>query len=98
MAAIYSMEQRCRTQPTPDTVAEAKRMGFSDEHLLSLIGETDDGRWTMDDDNLSSIVHRPSSIVHRMRPTYKMVDTCAGEFAASTPYFYSCYESEDEAD
>ena len=31
-------------------------------------------------------------------PTYKMVDTCAGEFAASTPYFYSTYEMEDEAD
>ncbi len=30
-------------------------------------------------------------------PTYKMVDTCAGEFAASTPYFYSTYESENEA-
>ncbi|MFL5732981.1 MAG: ATP-grasp domain-containing protein, partial [Chloroflexia bacterium] len=31
-------------------------------------------------------------------PTYKMVDTCAGEFAASTPYFYSTYEHEDEAE
>lgn len=33
-----------------------------------------------------------------MRPTYKMVDTCAAEFEAVTPYFYSCLEEEDEAD
>ena len=33
----------------------------------------------------------------RMLPVYKMVDTCAGEFAAATPYFYSTYEEEDEA-
>ena len=32
-----------------------------------------------------------------MFPVYKMVDTCAGEFAAATPYFYSTYEQEDEA-
>ncbi len=32
-----------------------------------------------------------------MFPVYKMVDTCAGEFAAATPYFYSTYEEEDEA-
>ena len=32
-----------------------------------------------------------------IRPVYKMVDTCAGEFAAATPYFYSTYEREDEA-
>ena len=31
-------------------------------------------------------------------PTYKMVDTCAAEFEAETPYFYSCYESQDEAE
>ena len=31
-----------------------------------------------------------------MFPVYKMVDTCAGEFAAATPYFYSTYEQEDE--
>jgi len=33
----------------------------------------------------------------RLRPTYKMVDTCAAEFEAATPYFYSCLEKEDEA-
>ena len=32
----------------------------------------------------------------RPRPTFKMVDTCGGEFEAATPYFYSTYESEDE--
>ncbi len=33
-----------------------------------------------------------------IRPTYKMVDTCAAEFAAQTPYFYATYEQENEAD
>ena len=44
----------------------------------------------------------PERIVRGLRrafgivPTYKMVDTCAAEFEAATPYFYSCYDSEDE--
>ena len=36
-------------------------------------------------------------IAHPRHAVYKMVDTCAGEFAAETPYFYSCYEEENEA-
>ncbi len=32
-----------------------------------------------------------------IEPTYKMVDTCAAEFEAATPYFYSCYDTEDES-
>ncbi|MEN6520032.1 MAG: carbamoyl-phosphate synthase large subunit [Armatimonadota bacterium] len=35
---------------------------------------------------------------YNLRPTYKMVDTCAAEFEAATPYFYSCAEEEDEAE
>jgi carbamoyl-phosphate synthase large subunit len=63
-------------------VHEAKRAGFSDEHIHSLV----DPRFMISDPKL------------RVRPTYKMVDTCAGEFAASTPYFYSTYETENEAE
>jgi carbamoyl-phosphate synthase large subunit len=66
----------------PDLLHEAKRMGFSDAHIRSHVR------------NPQSEIRNPKSV----RPTYKMVDTCAGEFAASTPYFYSCYEQEDEAD
>ena len=62
----------------------AKRAGFSDQTVSRLSG-------------------RPESEVRCARetagmfPVYKMVDTCAGEFAAATPYFYSTYEEEDEA-
>ena len=44
----------------------------------------------------------PERIVRNLRkafgivPTYKMVDTCAAEFEAATPYYYSCYDREDE--
>ncbi|CAN5811152.1 carbamoyl-phosphate synthase large subunit [soil metagenome] len=63
---------------------EAKRLGFSDRRIAALAGSDIDA-------------------VRRMRyeagitPTYKMVDTCAAEFEAYTPYYYSCYEEEDEA-
>jgi carbamoyl-phosphate synthase large subunit len=54
-------------------------------------------------DSASSVVNTPSAIRALRRawgilPTYKMVDTCAAEFAAQTPYFYSTYEQENEAE
>jgi carbamoyl-phosphate synthase large subunit len=59
-------------------------MGFSDRQLASLRGstETDVREWRW---KLG------------VRPAYKMVDTCAGEFPSSTPYLYSSYDDEDEA-
>ena len=71
-------------------LTEAKRLGFSDQQLASLI-------------NPHPTPDLPATIRNWRKslgimPTYKMVDTCAGEFAASTPYFYSTYEMEDEAD
>jgi carbamoyl-phosphate synthase large subunit len=70
--------------PNPALLRRAKRMGFSDVDLASLAGVL------------------PSDI-RRLRmqwgivPVYKMVDTCAAEFEAVTPYFYSTYEQENEA-
>ena len=61
-----------------------KRMGFSDRQLASLRGETEAAVRT----------HRWALGV---RPSYKMVDTCAGEFPSSTPYLYGCYDDETEA-
>jgi carbamoyl-phosphate synthase large subunit len=61
----------------------AKRLGLADEHLAHLKG--------MQEEEIRAMRTR-SGVV----PTYKMVDTCAAEFEASTPYFYSTYESEDE--
>jgi carbamoyl-phosphate synthase large subunit len=68
----------------PATVAKAKRMGFSDEYISLLTASSE-----------ASIrdLRRESS----SKMTYKMVDTCAAEFEAETPYFYSTFEGECEA-
>ncbi|MSQ15288.1 MAG: carbamoyl-phosphate synthase large subunit [Dehalococcoidia bacterium] len=63
---------------------EAKRLGFSDESIASLV------------DLLPEQV-RGLRKQWGIIPVYKMVDTCAAEFAANTPYFYSTYEQENEA-
>ena len=70
--------------PSADDVRTMKRMGFSDRQLAALRRDTED--------NVRA--HRWSLGV---RPAYKMVDTCAGEFPSSTPYLYSCYDDESEA-
>jgi carbamoyl-phosphate synthase large subunit len=69
---------------SPERLWNAKRAGFSDKQIAQLIGATE-----------ADIRKRRDEL--GMLPVYKMVDTCAGEFAASTPYFYSTYEMEDEA-
>jgi carbamoyl-phosphate synthase large subunit len=61
----------------------AKRMGFSDIQLAYLWGTTADEV-------------RDARLAAGVRVTYKTVDTCAAEFAASTPYHYGTYEDEDE--
>ncbi len=68
---------------TPELLREAKRHGFSDAQLASLSG-------------LSEDVVRGVRHALGVRPVYKTVDTCAAEFAASTPYYYSSYDEEDE--
>jgi carbamoyl-phosphate synthase large subunit len=99
LAVLYNLEQECRRALSTDALAEAKRMGFSDEQLAALTSG-------QNSDQTLLTAHRPPTefSVRSLRdkvgikPTYKMVDTCAGEFAASTPYFYSSYEQEDEAE
>jgi carbamoyl-phosphate synthase large subunit len=66
-----------------EELRKAKRMGFSDEFIAYLKGV---------DEREVRRMRKESGIV----PTYKMVDTCAAEFEASTPYFYSSYDAEDE--
>jgi carbamoyl-phosphate synthase large subunit len=61
-----------------------KRLGFSDRQLARLRGVTE-----------GEVRERRWEL--GVRPTYHMVDTCAGEFPAATPYLYSAYESESEA-
>ncbi|NLX19258.1 MAG: carbamoyl-phosphate synthase large subunit [Desulfobulbus sp.] len=62
---------------------EVKQYGFSDIQLAHLTGTSED-----------DIRHR--RIEFGLRPAYKLVDTCAAEFASYTPYYYSTYELEDE--
>jgi carbamoyl-phosphate synthase large subunit len=61
-----------------------KRMGFSDRQLAVTRG--------MSEDDMRALRWKLG-----VRPAYKMVDTCAGEFPSSTPYLYSSYDEEDEA-
>ncbi|TMG49079.1 MAG: carbamoyl-phosphate synthase large subunit [Chloroflexi bacterium] len=70
--------------PTPALLRAAKRMGFADADIATLTGM------------LPEDVRRLRA-QWGIRPVYKMVDTCAAEFEAVTPYFYSTYEQENEA-
>ena len=61
----------------------AKRFGFSDKQLATML-------------NSSELEVRAKRLEHGIRAVYKSVDTCAAEFEAYTPYYYSTYETEDE--
>jgi len=65
-------------------ILKAKKLGFSDTFLSKLLNldEKDFYNWRAD---------------FKIKPVFKMVDTCAGEFESFTPYFYSTYETEDES-
>ncbi|MGW4727582.1 carbamoyl-phosphate synthase large subunit, partial [Streptomyces sp. NPDC004291] len=68
---------------TPELLAYAKRHGFSDAQIAEIRGLRED-------------VVREVRHALGVRPVYKTVDTCAAEFAAKTPYFYSSYDEESE--
>jgi carbamoyl-phosphate synthase large subunit len=68
---------------TREATLRMKRNGFSDVQLAQLRGETE-------------TVVRERRWEWGIRPTFNVVDTCAGEFPAQTPYYYSSYETEDE--
>ena len=86
MRNIVEMERRLLAEAvTPELLWEAKRLGFSDEQVGTLA------------DKMPEQVRRTRQD-WGIRPIYKMVDTCAAEFEASTPYFYSSYDKENEAE
>jgi carbamoyl-phosphate synthase large subunit len=66
------------------TLYEAKRLGFSDRYLAHL--------WDTTEKAVRELRYAKGII-----PVYKLVDTCAAEFEAYTPYYYSTYEQEDES-
>ena len=83
---VIENEQEYASVPevTPAHLRAMKRDGFSDQQLAALRSETE-------------AEVRARRHAWDIRPTYNVVDTCAGEFPAATPYYYSSYEDEDES-
>lgn len=85
LAGIWQQEATLRREPlTPASLVESKRLGFSDKMIARIVNE-----------NVETITSLRND--WGVRPVYKMVDTCAAEFASETPYFYGTYEVENEA-
>src|SRR5688500_15081717 len=86
MAELVAAERSFAALDTPDAASlrRMKRFGFSDRQLAALRGEDE-----------ATVRARRWAL--DIRPAYKMVDTCAGEFPSSTPYLYSSYDEESEA-
>jgi carbamoyl-phosphate synthase large subunit len=84
LSTIVECEERLRwSEPTVELLAEAKHRGLGDNRIAELRGE------------------EPAAVRARrqalgLRAVYKCVDTCAAEFEARTPYYYSTYETENE--
>ncbi len=86
MSNIIDMEKRLLSENlSRDLLWQSKRLGFSDLQIGTLA------------DRLPEQV-RELRNEWQIKPVYKMVDTCAAEFDAETPYFYSAYEKENEAE
>ena len=86
LAILVEMEQALEKGPlTPELLKEAKRMEFPDNVIARLTGKTEAEIKTMRHEN-------------QIRAAYKMVDTCAAEFAAETPYYYSCFDGISEVE
>ncbi|MBO4389963.1 MAG: carbamoyl-phosphate synthase large subunit [Lachnospiraceae bacterium] len=86
IAILVEMEQALAKGPlTPELLKEAKRIEFPDNVIAKLTGKSEQEILKM---------RRENGII----AAFKMVDTCAAEFAAATPYYYSVFGSENEAD
>lgn len=85
IAILVEMEQDLRTlELDEDLLREAKRLEFPDHVIGTLSGRKEEEVKAL-------------RIRYGIHAAYKMVDTCAAEFAASTPYYYSVYGGENEA-
>lgn len=85
LAILVEMEQALKTRElTPELLREAKRIEFPDNVIARFTGKKEEEIRAMRHEN-------------GIRAVYRMVDTCAAEFEASTPYYYSVYGGENEA-
>ncbi|RJG26056.1 carbamoyl-phosphate synthase large subunit [Paenibacillus thiaminolyticus] len=90
---IIAFEARIKEESalSEQTLYEAKRMGFTDRAIAELRQAAHPGLAHTTEAEVSALRKELG-----LRPVYKMVDTCAAEFEASTPYYYSTYETENE--
>ena len=84
LAALADMPAETRSRTLAENLREYKRMGSSDRRIAALTG--------LSEDDIRAMRKRLGVV-----PVYKRVDTCAAEFEAHTPYLYSTYEEECEA-
>ena len=85
IAILVEMERRLISEPlTPGLLRKAKRIEFPDGVIARLTGKSEDFVKNMRHEN-------------GITASFKMVDTCAAEFEAATPYYYSCFDGENEA-
>jgi carbamoyl-phosphate synthase large subunit len=80
----WAARGRAEVYGEPSLIRHMKQLGFSDKQLADLRG--------MAEADIRAIRHELG-----VRPSYKTVDTCAGEFPSKTPYLYSSYDEENEA-
>ncbi len=86
IAILVEMEQRLKNETlTAELLSEAKRIEFPDRVIAEYAG-------------MSEREVRHMRIEQGITASFKMVDTCAAEFEAATPYYYSCFGSECEVD
>lgn len=84
IAIIVEMEEALKTQElTKELLLEAKRIEFPDKLIAKLTDRTEEDIRNLREE-------------YGIRAAFKMVDTCAAEFEATTPYYYSCFASENE--
>ncbi len=85
IAILVEMEHALETQPfTLELLKEAKRLEFPDSVIARLVG--------IEESEVKQMRYE-----NHVTASFKMVDTCAAEFEASTPYYYSCYDGINEA-
>ena len=85
IAILVEMEHTLETQPlTLELLKEAKRLEFPDSVIARLAG-------------IEETAVKQMRYAGHVTAAFKMVDTCAAEFEASTPYYYSCYDGVNEA-
>jgi carbamoyl-phosphate synthase large subunit len=89
LAKIVNLSKKLKTHKlstlTPDLLRKCKQAGFGDSYIANSIGAGE-----------SQVTFMRSAL--GIKPSYKKVDTCAGEFKAVTPYYYSTYDMEDEVE